>query len=217
MPNAPTLEERVSHIEQDVAKLKSRLDRLPAQDDSAADDAPKKSGNPWLEGAGMFRDDPLFDDWQRTIAEYRREVDADPNTPCPATSLTATRYGFINPKRNLIMNLLAGTLPFDSELPPLREVEGGAVRVGKTRISLDLVVEEYQNGMTPEDMVGAYDTLALADVYAVIAYYLRHRDEVETYMRRRAEEAEALREDRGRTTAHHEGRTAGALRCNGAK
>lgn len=28
--------------------------------------------NPWLEGAGMFRDDPLFDDWQRAIADYRR-------------------------------------------------------------------------------------------------------------------------------------------------
>ena len=29
--------------------------------------------------------------------------------------------------------------------------EGGAVRVGKSRISLDLVVEQYENGMTPED------------------------------------------------------------------
>ena len=27
-------------------------------------------------------------------------------------------------------------------------------------------------------MVRAYDTLGLADVYAVIAFYLRHRDEV---------------------------------------
>jgi uncharacterized protein (DUF433 family) len=41
-----------------------------------------------------------------------------------------------------------------------------------------LVVEQYENGMTPEDMVRAYGTLELADVYAAIAYYLRHRDEV---------------------------------------
>jgi hypothetical protein len=81
MPNTPTLEERVSRIEQDLAKLKSRLDRLPAEDDSAADGVAKKNGNPWLEGAGMFRDDPLFDDWQRAIAEYRREVDANPDAP----------------------------------------------------------------------------------------------------------------------------------------
>jgi hypothetical protein len=35
--------------------------------------------------------------------------------------------------------------------------------------------------------------LDLADVYAVIAYYLRHRDEVRAYLKRREEEAEALR------------------------
>jgi hypothetical protein len=47
--------------------------------------------------------------------------------------------------------------------------------------------------MTPEDMVRAYDTLVLADVYAVIAYYLRHRDKVRVYLKRREAEAEALR------------------------
>jgi hypothetical protein len=35
--------------------------------------------------------------------------------------------------------------------------------------------------------------LDLADVYGVIAYYLRHRDEVGIYLKRREEEAEALR------------------------
>ena len=87
----------------------------------------------------------------------------------------------------------AEALPLHAERPPLRVDEGGAVRVGKSRISLDLVVEQYENGMTPEDMVRAYDTLVLADVHAVIAYYLRHRDEVRAYLKRRAEEAEALR------------------------
>jgi uncharacterized protein (DUF433 family) len=84
-------------------------------------------------------------------------------------------------------------LPLHVERPSLRIDEGGVVRVGMGRISLDLVVEQYENGMTPEDMVRAYDTLLLADVHAVIAYYLRHRDEVQVYLKRRAEEAEALR------------------------
>ena len=84
-------------------------------------------------------------------------------------------------------------LPLHADRPPLRVDEGGAVRVGNSRISLDLVVEQYENGMTPEDMVRAYDTLVLADVHAVIAYYLRHRDEVLAYLKRREEEAEALR------------------------
>src|SRR5438128_8390197 len=88
---------------------------------------------------------------------------------------------------------MAEPLPIHFDLPPLRVDEGGAVRVGKSRISLDLVVEQYESGITPEDMVRAYDTLVLADVHAVIAYYLRHRDEVRAYLKQRAEEAAALR------------------------
>ena len=74
----------------------------------------------------------------------------------------------------------------------MRVDAGGVVRVGKSRVILDLVVSQYEDGMTPEDMVRAYDTLVLADVYAVIAYYLRHRDEVLAYLRRREEQAQAL-------------------------
>ena len=35
--------------------------------------------HPLAEFAGMFKDDPLFDDWQKAIAEYRRQVDKDPD------------------------------------------------------------------------------------------------------------------------------------------
>jgi uncharacterized protein (DUF433 family) len=91
------------------------------------------------------------------------------------------------------MQGLATELPLRSELPPLRLEEGGSARVGKSRVNLDVVVEQYENGMTPEEMVRAYDTLDLADVHAVIAYYLRHRQEVRSYLERRKAEAEALR------------------------
>jgi len=33
--------------------------------------------NPWDKVVGMFRDDPLFDEWQEAIAENRREFDED--------------------------------------------------------------------------------------------------------------------------------------------
>jgi uncharacterized protein (DUF433 family) len=84
-------------------------------------------------------------------------------------------------------------LPLDAERPPLRVDEGGAVRVGNTRVTLDLIVEQYENGMTPEEMIRAYDTLVLADAHAAIAYYLRHPREVQAYLKRRTEEAEALK------------------------
>jgi uncharacterized protein (DUF433 family) len=85
------------------------------------------------------------------------------------------------------------SLPLHADPLPLRVDLEGAIRVGHTRISLDLVVEQYESGMTPEDMVRAYDTLLPEDVHAVIAYYLRHRDEVRAYLKRRQEEAERLR------------------------
>jgi uncharacterized protein (DUF433 family) len=91
------------------------------------------------------------------------------------------------------MTTSSNELPLGAEPPPLRVDEGGAVRVGKSRVSLDLVLEQYDNGMTPEDLARAYDTLDLADIHAVIAYYLRHREEVRLYLKRREEEAKALR------------------------
>ena len=37
--------------------------------------------HPWIQGAGMFRDNPLFDKWQEAISEYRRQVDQDAEAP----------------------------------------------------------------------------------------------------------------------------------------
>jgi predicted RNase H-like HicB family nuclease len=37
--------------------------------------------HPLARFAGMFKDDPYFDDWQRAIAEYRRQVEEDPEIP----------------------------------------------------------------------------------------------------------------------------------------
>lgn len=78
-------------------------------------------------------------------------------------------------------------------LPPSLSVDSvGTIRVGDSRVSLDVVVQQYENGMTPEAMVQAYDTLGLADVYDVIAYYLRHREAVQSYLTHRAAEAEEI-------------------------
>jgi phosphoenolpyruvate carboxylase len=38
-----------------------------------------------------------------------------------------------------------------------------------------------------------YPTLTLADTYSVIAYYLRHRDEVDAYLEERRRQAEEIR------------------------
>ena len=76
---------------------------------------------------------------------------------------------------------------------PLRMDDQGAIRVGQTRVLLELVIEAYREGATPESIVRWFDSLQLADVYAVISYYLKHKDEVEDYLRRREELAAQVR------------------------
>jgi uncharacterized protein (DUF433 family) len=78
---------------------------------------------------------------------------------------------------------------------PLRMDEHGAIRLGDTRILLDVVIEEFANGACPEEIVLGYSTLQLADVYAVIAYYLRHQEEVDNYLREGEIAAERLRQE----------------------
>jgi uncharacterized protein (DUF433 family) len=76
---------------------------------------------------------------------------------------------------------------------PLRVDETGTIRVGSSRITLDVLLADYRSGMSPEEIVRQLDTLDLADVFAAIAYYHRHRVEVDQYLGRREAEAEALR------------------------
>ena len=86
-------------------------------------------------------------------------------------------------------------MPFtvQAEAPPIREDADGALRVGGSRVLLELVIRAFQDGATPETIVQRYSALALPDVYAVITYYLRHRSEVEAYLGEREQKAEEVR------------------------
>jgi uncharacterized protein (DUF433 family) len=76
---------------------------------------------------------------------------------------------------------------------PLWEDPPGVLRVGKSRVLLELVVRAHQRGQSPQEIVKMYDSLDIGDVYAVIAYYLAHPAEVDEYLRRCDEESEAIR------------------------
>ncbi len=72
---------------------------------------------------------------------------------------------------------------------PLLEEASGALRMGGTRVLLELVSRAFEVGATPETIVQRYTTLRLPDVYAVVAYYLRHCGEIDEYLRRREQQA----------------------------
>ena len=80
------------------------------------------------------------------------------------------------------------------EAPPLRVDGSGAIRVGSSRVLLELVVRAFQDGATPEAIAQRYSLASLADIYAAVTYYLRHRDEVERYLVERERHAHEVRQ-----------------------
>jgi uncharacterized protein (DUF433 family) len=78
---------------------------------------------------------------------------------------------------------------------PLRIDEHGKIRVGDTRVLLELVIHAFQQGDTAEGIVDSYPTLKLPDVYTVLAYYLTHREDVNAYVRQADEAAERVQQE----------------------
>ena len=89
------------------------------------------------------------------------------------------------------MTLLLRKEPTESI--PLKTTQNGVILVGGTRVTLDTVVGAFVDGATPEEIVYQYPSLQLGDVYAVVGYYLHHRDEVEAYLKRREEQAQVVK------------------------
>jgi uncharacterized protein (DUF433 family) len=75
-------------------------------------------------------------------------------------------------------------LPLEAGPLPIRvdDASGGALRVGPTRVTLEVVLTAYLQGYIPEQIVRQFDTLNLADVYTVIGHYLRHRAVFDEYL-----------------------------------
>jgi uncharacterized protein (DUF433 family) len=86
------------------------------------------------------------------------------------------------------------TFVLKSEKPPLRKDETGAIRVGNSRVLLEIVIQAFKNGASPESIVSQYSTLTLPDTYSAIAYYLKNKDSVEEYLTQREQLAESVKQ-----------------------
>lgn len=85
------------------------------------------------------------------------------------------------------------TLAVVADPSPIQVDRDGAVRVGGTRVLLASIVDRHQQGETPEEIHETFPGVPLADIYAAIAYYLRHQAEVDSHLAERGVEAEELR------------------------
>jgi len=81
-----------------------------------------------------------------------------------------------------------------TQTTPLALGEDGVYRVTGSRVTLDSLVHQFKNGATAEQIQEDFPSLALRDIYSIIAYYLQHSNEVTDYLR---EQARAVKELRG--------------------
>jgi hypothetical protein len=66
-------------------------------------------------------------------------------------------------------------------------------------VRLETVIGAFKNGCSAEEILLKYPSLNLTDIYAVITYYLWHRQEVEDYLEEcRRQEEEVRRENEAR-------------------
>ena len=77
--------------------------------------------------------------------------------------------------------------------PALRESPPGTMRIGQSRVTLDVMLEGHHEGITAEEIVEQFDTLKIEDVRAVLVYYRENREKVDAYIAQRRREGEELR------------------------
>ncbi len=76
---------------------------------------------------------------------------------------------------------------------PFAVGKDGIIRVSGTRVTLDTIIAAFQDGATPEQMAQQYPSVPLADLYQIIAFYLRHPADVDPYLKRRQRQAHQVR------------------------
>jgi uncharacterized protein (DUF433 family) len=76
---------------------------------------------------------------------------------------------------------------------PLMLRDDGTIRVTGTRVLLELIVQQFIRGASPEHIRESFPTLTLRDVYGALFFYLDQTAAVEAYLRQHEEDAQAIR------------------------
>ena len=70
-----------------------------------------------------------------------------------------------------------------SQNVPLTPWEDGMIRITGTRVTLDVIINQFKLGATAEQIYDSFPAASLKDIYGAIYYYLEHTDAVEVYLR----------------------------------
>ena len=80
-----------------------------------------------------------------------------------------------------------------SQNVPLTSWEDGTIRITGTRITLDVIINQFKLGATAEQISDSFPAASLKDIYGAIYYCLEHTDAVEAYIREQQQAAAETR------------------------
>lgn len=73
------------------------------------------------------------------------------------------------------------------------ERRDGGCYVAGTRVSLDSIVQCFDEGLSPEAILEEFDTLTLVQVFGAITFYLENQPAIDAYRVRQKQRSEAAR------------------------
>lgn len=87
---------------------------------------------------------------------------------------------------------------------PIEWWDDGTIRVGGTRLLIDMIVDAHNRGECPEAIYESFPSkyYTVADIYAVIAYYLSHKFAIDKHLADGEKKAEAVRRKYENTPEH---------------
>ena len=77
---------------------------------------------------------------------------------------------------------------------PLTQWEDGTIRMTGTRVTLEVIVNQFKLGATAEQIHDSFPAASLKAVYGAIYYYLEHTEAVDAYMRAQQKAAAETRQ-----------------------
>jgi len=69
-------------------------------------------------------------------------------------------------------------------------INNKAIRIRGTRVGVETILRDYQQGASPEEIVLRYSTLSLEQVHATITFYLANQEKIDSYTERLTQQQE---------------------------
>lgn len=57
-----------------------------------------------------------------------------------------------------------------------------AIRIKGTRVGIEIVIEQFQNGADPREIQRLFPNLTLEQIYATITYYMFNKEKIDAYI-----------------------------------